>query len=38
MPEITKFLQQDRSDVTAFEDTLQSLADISQVSSVNEKS
>lgn len=34
MPELTGFLQQDRSEVTAFEDTLNSLAEISQVSSL----
>jgi flagellum-specific ATP synthase/type III secretion protein N (ATPase) len=35
MPALTSFLQQDRTDVSAFETTVQSLAEISQVSSVN---
>jgi flagellum-specific ATP synthase len=35
MPVLNNFLQQDRSDVTSFEDTLKNLAEISLVSSVN---
>jgi FliI/YscN family ATPase len=31
MPDLNRFLQQDRSDVTSFENTLKSLAEISQV-------
>ncbi|MBI5943511.1 MAG: FliI/YscN family ATPase [Chloroflexi bacterium] len=34
-PVLTSFLQQDRSDVSAFENTLQALAEISQITSVN---
>jgi len=34
-PVLTSFLQQDRSDVSAFEQTLQSLAEISQITSVS---
>jgi FliI/YscN family ATPase len=34
LPILTRFLQQDRSDVSAFESTLQALAEISQISSV----
>jgi flagellar biosynthesis/type III secretory pathway ATPase len=37
MPELSGFLQQDRSDVTSFENTLKSLAEISRVSLLNEK-
>jgi flagellum-specific ATP synthase len=37
MPVLTNFLQQGRSDVTSFESTLKYLAEIGQVSSVNEK-
>jgi flagellar biosynthesis/type III secretory pathway ATPase len=35
MPTLTRFLQQDHLDVSEFENTLQSLAEISQISSVN---
>ena len=35
MPELNRFLQQDRSDVSSFNTTLQSLTDISQISPVN---
>jgi FliI/YscN family ATPase len=35
MPVLTNFLQQDRADVSSFENTIQSLAEIGQVSSVN---
>lgn len=34
MPELTSYLQQDRTDVSSFEDTLQSLTEISQISSI----
>jgi FliI/YscN family ATPase len=34
-PELTSFLQQDRSDVSSFENTLQSLTKISQISSTD---
>lgn len=36
-PVLTEFLQQDRAEVTSFENTLQALAEISQVSSANPK-
>ncbi len=35
MPELTSYLQQDRTDVSSFEDTLQSLTEISQISSIH---
>jgi len=35
MPEINRFLQQDVSDVSSFNNTLQSLTEISQISSIN---
>jgi flagellum-specific ATP synthase len=35
MPELTSYLQQDRTDVSSFENTLQSLTEISQISSIH---
>ena len=35
IPELNRFLQQDRSDVSSFNTTLQSLTDISQISPIN---